>query len=426
MQRSQSDSVYEALCSHLVSGVNSPVRSCRAVGMTPVVATKGEGPFLWDVDGHKYIDYCLSWGALIHGHAHPKIIEAICHRATLGTSFGVTTAGEGELAALICKHKPSIEKVRMVCSGTEATMSAIRLARGCTGRSKIVKFDGHYHGHSDGLLVQAGSGALGLAMRGVPPSIAQETFCLPFNDEEALRALFAAKGEQIACVIVEPIAGNMGVVPATKSFIASLRQETEKWGALLIFDEVITGFRLGLGGAQTLYGVTPDLTCLGKILGGGLPAAAFGGAREWMEQLAPLGTVYQAGTLAGNPLAVEAGIQALQLLSVPHFYEGLQEKADLLWGPVEAYIKEKKLKACVQRSASMGTLFFGLERVSNGQEAREADKTQFAHFFRFLLEKGIYIPPLQQEPWFLSTAHTDELLCFTSKVIVEFLAKQLA
>lgn len=426
--RFQSIAMQKALSKVIPGGVNSPVRSCKAVGVTPLIAVKGEGALLKDLDGNEYIDYCGSWGALIHGHAHPAVIQSIKETAELGTSFGISTPLEHKLATAVIRLMPSIEKIRFVSSGTEATMSAVRLARGFTGRDLILKFDGHYHGHADFFLVKAGSGALDLsgspASQGIPQEMVKSTICLPFNDVEALEQLFAKPEirDRLAAVILEPIAGNMGVVPAEKAWMYLLRDLTEKNGTLLIFDEVMTGFRVAKGGAQSLYGIVPDLTCLGKIVGGGLPAAAFGGRADIMDHLAPLGPVYQAGTLSGNPLAMAAGLKALELLDTPGFYEELEVKTRRLIDPINALIERESLPYCIQARGSMLTLFVGRKEVTNAQEARSLDAEGFTALFQKLLNLGIYIPPLQQEAWFVSMAHTNEQLDRTVECVIEFLS----
>lgn len=426
--RFQSIAMHKALSKVIPGGVNSPVRSCKAVGVCPLIAVKGSGALLYDLDGNEYIDYCGSWGALMHGHAHPDVIQVIKDTAERGTSFGISTPLEEQLAAAVIKLMPSIQKIRFVSTGTEATMSAVRLARGFTGRDLIVKFDGHYHGHADFFLIQAGSGALDLegtpASQGIPKEFVKNTICLPFNDLEALQQLFAHEEirERLAAVILEPIAGNMGVVPADKAWMHVLRDLTAKNGTLLIFDEVMTGFRVAKGGAQSLYGIVPDLTCLGKIVGGGLPAAAFGGRAEIMDRLAPLGPVYQAGTLSGNPLAMAAGIKALELLDAPGFYEELEKKTKRLVDPIQKLIAQESLPYCIQSVGSMLTLFVGASQVTNAQEARGLDAEGFSHLFQKLLNLGIYIPPLQQEAWFVSMAHTGEQLDRTAECVIEILS----
>ncbi len=423
-QRTRSLEVYEKLCEVIPGGVNSPIRSCKGMGQPPMVAERGEGDMIYDVDGHGYIDYCGSWGPLIHGHAHPAIIEAAQRRMAMGTSFGITTAIEEELARKVIQLVSSIEKIRFVSSGTEATMTAGRLARGFTKRDILVKYAGNYHGHADFFLVQAGSGMIGTTptatSAGIPEDIIKHTVCLPYNDIEASRQYLRENGANVAAVILEPIVANMGLVAATPEFLAMLRQETQQAGALLIFDEVISGFRVGLQGAQGLYGITPDLTCFGKIIGGGFPAAAFGGRRDIMDCLAPLGPVYQAGTLSGNPVAMEAGLQSLRLLEKPGFYEELQRKTDIITRPVQELIQKKRLPACIQQIGSLFTLFFGKTEVHAMDRGLDLEK--YAAFFRFMFAQGVYIPPLQYEVWFVSMAHKEENLKKTRDLMLEFLS----
>lgn len=428
--RQKTEELYRRLCEVIPGGVNSPVRASLAMKQLPLVVSRAENDLIYDVDGKGYIDYCGSWGALIHGHCHPIILNAVEKRMRLGTSFGATTEVEEQLARKITEILPSIEKIRFVSSGTEATMSAIRLARGFTSRDLIVKFSGHYHGHADFFLVQAGSGVMGLtasSSKGIPEESIKHTINLPFNDLEAVKKTLQdpSLSNRIACVILEPIAGNIGVVPAKPEFIALLREETAKIGALLIFDEVITGFRVAHKGAQSLYKITPDLTCLGKIIGGGFPAAAFGGRKEIMDQLAPLGPIYQAGTLSGNPVAMEAGLQALKLLELPGFYDELERKTDLLLNPLKEWIQKNNTKTCIQRQGSMFTLFFGLGEVQNLEDARKLDGETYAKLFRFLFANGVYIPPLQQEAWFVSMAHEDKHLIRTRDFILTFFKNEL-
>ena len=411
------------MCEVIPGGVNSPVRSCRGLLDEAFIVERGLGDMIEDISGKKFIDYCCSWGALIHGHAHPAILDAARKRMEKGTSFGISTLIEEQMARRVTEIIDSIDSVRFVSSGTEATMSAVRLARGFTGRKKIIKFIGNYHGHADYFLVKAGSGVSGLvesSSAGVPEESAMHTVCLPYNDIEAAEKEIT---EEVAAVILEPVAANMGVVPADPAFVAALRDKTKETGTVLIFDEVITGFRVGLKGAGELYGVRPDLTCLGKVVGGGFNAAAFGGRKDIMEYLAPLGPVYQAGTLSGNPVAMEAGLQALKLLQIDGFYEELQRKTDIITKPVRQLIYEKKLPACLQQSGSMFTLFFGKEKVENFQDAMNCDRESFAEFFRYMHERGVYIPPSGMEAWFVSSAHTDEHLEFTRDILLEFLCQ---
>ena len=408
MVENKSVPLFERARQHIPGGVNSPVRAWQAVGGSPRFMTRGSGPRIYDVDGRDYIDFVCSWGPLILGHAHPQIGAAVQRTLESGTSFGAPTEAEAELAELVCERIPSIEKLRLVNSGTEATMSAIRLARAFTKRSKILKFDGCYHGHADSLLVRAGSGVATLALpdsAGVPAAFAAETLVARFNDVGSLEAVFKSFPDSIAAVIVEPICGNMGLIPPAEGYLPTLRQTSRKYGALLIFDEVITGFRVSPGGAQELYGVTPDLTCLGKILGGGLPLGAFGGRAEIMDLLAPEGPVYQAGTLSGNPLVVSAGLATLRELSRPGVYDELEEKGRKLQEGLEAILRGCHIPGAVNRQGSMLTLFFGVERVRNADEARRCDKDRFARFFHGMLSRGIYWPPSPFEAAFISLAH---------------------
>jgi glutamate-1-semialdehyde 2,1-aminomutase len=395
----------------LVGGVNSPVRAFRAVGGEPLMIERAEGAYLYDVDGRKYLDYVGSWGPMILGHCNPAVVEAVRDQAGKGTSFGTSNALEVELAQLIVTAMPSIEMIRFVCSGTEATMSAVRLARAYTRRNLVAKFEGGYHGHGDSFLSQAGSGlaTLGIAAcPGVPDELARLTISLPYNDLAALRQTFADFGSEVAAVIVEPVAANMGVVPPAPAFLSLLRELTVKHGALLIFDEVISGFRLAYGGAQAVYGIQPDLTTLGKIIGGGLPVGAYGGRREIMQMVAPLGPVYQAGTLAGSPLAMRAGIATLQQLQAPGFYESLGKKAAQLADGIRHALKESAVPGIVNVAGSLLTLFFTSERVTSYDGAKKSDAERFARFFREMLKRGILLPPSQFEAWFISAAHREE------------------
>jgi glutamate-1-semialdehyde 2,1-aminomutase len=391
-------------------GVNSPVRAFKAVGGTPVFADHGVGSRLVDVDGREYLDYVMSWGPLILGHAPACVVEAVREACGRGTSFGMPTAAENRLARRIVDCVPSIEKVRLVNSGTEAAMSAIRLARGFTGRELVAKFDGCYHGHVDGLLAAAGSGVATLAIpdtAGVPSSYTDKTVVVPYNDEAAVQAVFAALGDRIAAVIVEPVAGNMGVVPPAPGFLAFLRDITCRHGSLLVFDEVITGFRLGLAGAQGLYGIQPDLTVLGKIIGGGLPAAAYGGRAAIMDKLAPLGGVYQAGTLSGNPLAVAAGLAMVEALMADPPYARLEGTARALSEGLADAARAAGVPVWQNRVGSMLTLFFTATPVTDYATARTADKQTYARFFHGLRERGVYLAPSQFEAAFVSTAHSE-------------------
>ncbi len=408
--RSRTEELFARAQKILVGGVNSPVRAFKAVGGTPLVIDHARGSRLWDVDGREYIDYVCSWGALILGHAHPDVVAAVADQATRGTSFGMTSPLEIELGEKIARAVPSVEMIRFVSSGTEATMSAVRLARAFTGRDLILKFEGCYHGHSDGFLSEAGSGlaTLGIsACPGVPAAFAQLTLNAPYNDAAAVEKLFAAHRGKIAAVIVEPVAANMGVVPPAHGFLESLRDITREEGALLIFDEVITGFRLGYGGAQHVYKIAPDLTTMGKIIGGGLPVAAYGGRREIMERIAPLGPVYQAGTLSGNPLAMRAGLAVLAHLAAPGFYEDLDRKAKRLADGFRQALQEAGTTGKVNEAGSLLTLFFGPKEIRNYSEAKESRKELFPQFFSEMLSRGVFLPPSQFEALFVSAAHTE-------------------
>ncbi|HLW80950.1 MAG TPA: glutamate-1-semialdehyde 2,1-aminomutase [Candidatus Acidoferrales bacterium] len=409
----------------LVGGVNSPVRAFQSVGGDPIVVERASGAHLWDADGREYIDFIGSWGALILGHSHSAIVSAIQKQAALGTSFGATTELEVELAERIKRAIPSIEKLRFVSSGTEAAMSAVRLARAFTKRDLILKFEGCYHGHADSFLSQAGSGlaTLGIASSpGVPEALASLTLNAPFNDILAVEKIFAAHTGEIAAIIVEPVAANMGVVPPAPGFLSGLRQIADRAGALLILDEVITGFRLCHGGAQSLHGITPDLTILGKIIGGGLPAAAYGGRADIMNSVAPLGAVYQAGTLSGNPLAMRAGIEALRLVADPNFYTELNARADNFAEKLRAIVRGSGVAAQVNSAGSLVTLFFASEPVGNYADAKKSDTQRFATFFRAMLERGILLPPSQFEALFISAAHSDADLQRTLDAAKESLA----
>ncbi len=389
-------------------GVNSPVRSFRAVEDSPPFIARGEGPYLYDVDGNRFIDYVLSWGPLVLGHAHPEVAGALKDAVDRGTSYGAPTELEVKMAEKIVEMVPSIEVIRMVNSGTEATMSALRLARGFTGRDKVIKFDGCYHGHVDSLLVQAGSGATTLGMPdspGVSKAVAATTITAPFNDIEAVRSIFAEEGEEIAAVILEPVAGNMGVIPPVPGFLEGLREITTAHGALLIFDEVMTGFRVALGGAQELYGVTPDLTCLGKVIGGGLPVGAYGGRRDIMEQVSPSGAVYQAGTLSGNPLAMTAGYVTLDIISREGVFDSIVERATALSEGIKDNLKKLGLDLPMAQVGTMFGFFFAGSPVRNYQEAMGSDTKRFAAYFSEMLKRGIYLAPSQFEAGFMSSAH---------------------
>ncbi len=405
-----SDKLFAEAREVIPGGVNSPVRSWRAVGGAPLFISRGRGAHVIDADGRSYLDLVGSWGPLILGHAHPEVVQAVGDRAKAGTSFGAPTALEIELARLIVSAVPSIEQVRLVSSGTEATMSALRLARAATGRSTIVKFTGCYHGHVDALLIRAGSGALTLGVPdspGVPAEVAALTVSAEFNDIAGIRELFRSRGDDIAAVIVEPVVGNMGVVPPAKGFLEALREETTRAGSILVFDEVMTGFRLAWGGAQARFGISPDLTCLGKIVGGGMPLAAFGGRRDLMQQIAPAGPVYQAGTLSGNPVSVAAGLTTLRVLERERgAYERLEQLGAGAEEVLRSALSATGVRGCVNRVGSMLTLFLGVDEVHDFTTATRSDTEAFARFFRQMLVEGIYLPPSQFEAMFLSLAHT--------------------
>ncbi len=397
-------------------GVNSPVRAFRSVGGTPRFFKRGAGAYLWDEDDQRYVDYVGSWGPMILGHAHPDVVRAVQEAAAEGLSFGAPTARELEMAELLVKLVPSMEEVRLVSSGTEATMSAIRLARGYTGRSKIVKFEGCYHGHADSLLVKAGSGALTFGQpssAGVPAELAAHTLTLSYNDIAGVGAAFAKLGGEIACVIVEPVAGNMNLVLPAPGFLETLREECSRAGALLIFDEVMTGFRVGLGGAQGLFGIDPDLTTLGKVIGGGLPVGAFGGKRDIMEKLAPNGPVYQAGTLSGNPVAVAAGLATLKLVAQPGFYEALTRRTEALCSGLVEALNGRGVPFSAQAVGGMFGIYFSARPPASYAEVMRCDTAAFARFFHGMLQEGVYLAPSAFEAGFVSAAHSAEDLAFT-------------
>ncbi len=411
MKKETSSQLYARAQKVMPGGVNSPVRAFNAVGGEPLFIKSAKGCTIMDVDGNEFIDYVSSWGPLIFGHAHPSIVEAITRQAELGTSYGASTELEIELAEKVVNAVPSIDVVRMVNSGTEAVMSALRLARGITGRDKIVKFEGCYHGHGDSLLVKAGSGLASLGIPecpGIVSSLAEKTLNLPFNDAEQVRQLFAKEGGEIAALIVEPVAGNMGAIPPAPGFLELLREETKKAGALLIFDEVITGFRVSLGGAQNLFGVTPDITCLGKIIGGGLPVGAYGGSKEVMDHISPVGSVYQAGTLSGNPLAMAAGNVMVDLLSEPNVYDLLEKKSKKLCDGLQKNVQKLGISAQFTRVGSMFSMFFTDQKIENFETVKTCDTEFFKRYFNALLEEGVYIAPSQFEVGFMSAIHSDE------------------
>jgi glutamate-1-semialdehyde 2,1-aminomutase len=410
MQLSRSQELFAQAQKYIPGGVNSPARSFRAVEGTPLFVARGQGPRVWDVDGNEYIDYLGSWGPLVLGHAHPAVVDALRKTAEKGISFGAPVEGEVELARMICQALPSVDMVRLVNSGTEACMSAIRLARAFTGRNKIIKFAGCYHGHADGLLVKAGSGALTHGIptsAGVPESYARETLVSDYNDLPSVESYFNANPEDIAAVIVEPVAGNMGVVPPVDGFLEGLRRVTDQAGSLLIFDEVITGFRVSYSGAQSLFGVAPDLTCLGKIIGGGLPVGAYGGRKDVMEMVAPLGPMYQAGTLSGNPLAVSVGISTLGELKRPGTYQRLESLSRRLTDGLAEVFGRMEVPGTINRVGSMFCGFFTEGPVENLAQAEESDLAKHRRFFHAMLANGVYLAPSQFEAGFVSLAHTE-------------------
>ena len=411
MKHDKSLELFEAALSLMPGGVNSPVRAFKAVGGHPIFIDRASGCLMYDADGNEYIDYVLSWGPMIAGHTHPAVTEALKEAVSRGTSFGAPTALEIELTRMVRDAFPSMELVRLVNSGTEATMSAIRLARAHTGRDKILKFEGCYHGHADSLLVKAGSGVATLGVPdspGVPADFAKNTLTAPFNNFEALKMIMENNGSDIACIIVEPVPGNMGVVPSADGFLRMLREITTQYGTLLIFDEVMSGFRVAYGGAQELYGITPDLTCLGKIIGGGLPVGAYGGRKEIMEKIAPSGPVYQAGTLSGNPLAMTAGIETLKILSQPGTYERLNRLSEQLSQGFSDAAKSAGATVYNTGVGSMVCTFFTEGPVTDYESAKKSDTVAFGKFFLAMLEEGIYLAPSQFEAIFLSIAHKEE------------------
>ena len=416
MTKAESD-YFAAAKQVIAGGVNSPVRAWNAVGGNPLFVSRAKGSKIYDISGKRYIDYVLSWGPMILGHAHPDVISAICRTAQKGTSFGAPTEAETQMAKLICLAIPSIELVRMTSSGTEATMTAIRLARGFTGRDLIAKFDGCYHGHVDSLLIKAGSGVITLGIPGspgIPNELAWLTLSLPYNDTEVIQTVIERCGSQLAAIIIEPVAGNMGVIPPQKGFLAKLREITAKYGIVLIFDEVITGFRFTLGGYQNLIGIKPDLTCLGKIIGGGMPVGAIGGKKEIMERLAPTGDIYQAGTLSGNPLAMSAGATTLNILRAKSdSFTSLANKTNRLCQEMEKLFAAKGISVCINRCHSMFTIFFHDGPVYDLTTAQKSDTALFARFFHGMLKNGVWLAPSQYEALFLSFAHSDADISFT-------------
>jgi len=408
-----SDLLFERASRYIPGGVNSPVRAGKAVGINPPFIARADGAFLWDADENEYIDYVCSWGPMILGHSHPEVVQALEESIRLGTSYGAPTQREVEMAETIVEMVPSIEMVRMVNSGTEATMSAIRLARGYTGREKIIKFDGCYHGHADSLLVTAGSGVATLGIPGspgVPKGLASQTISLPFNHLESLDQAFQRFGPEIAAVIVEPIPGNMGVIVPQQQFLDGLSRTTRAHGSLLIFDEVISGFRVAPGGAQELFGITPDLTCLGKIIGGGLPVGAYGGKKDIMSKMAPQGDIYQAGTLSGNPLAMAAGLATLRVLKKGGVYKELEEKGNSLFSGLEGAARAAGIPSVINRVGSMGTIFFTADPVTDFETAKASNQDLFKRYYKRMLEQGIYLAPSPFEASFVSTAHSQDII----------------
>jgi glutamate-1-semialdehyde 2,1-aminomutase len=426
MDFTNSQSLFEHALKIIPGGVNSPVRACKSVGADPLFIERGEGCLIYDADGNRFIDYIGSWGPLILGHRHPAVINAITAVLERGTSFGAPTDLEIQLAEMVIDAVASVDVVRMVNSGTEATMSAIRLARGVTGRDLVIKFDGCYHGHADTLLVAAGSGVATLGIPGspgVPEAVAAATLSLPFNDIEGIKKVMADKGDKVAGVIVEPVAGNMGLVAPEDGFLETLRELTETHGCMLIFDEVMTGFRVAYGGAQSLYGITPDLSCFGKVIGGGLPVAAYGGKKEIMSQIAPQGSIYQAGTLSGNPIAMAAGIATLKELKKPGVYEALNERSKRLITGLGNAAQKAGIAARVGHVGSMLGMFFTDQNVANFDDAKTCDLELFSNFYQGMRQHGIYIAPSQFEVLFLSTAHSDEHVDATINAAEQVLEK---
>ena len=415
---SNSETLFVRAARTIPGGVNSPVRAFQAVGGTPVFVARGQGSRIWDSQGREYLDYVGSWGPLILGHAHPDVLAAVRDAASRGLSFGAPTEGEIEIAETLCALVPSIEMVRLVSSGTEATMSALRLARGFTGRSAFIKFEGCYHGHADSLLVKAGSGALTLGQpssAGVPAETTAHTIVLPYNDCDQLESRFRAQGDAIAAVIVEPVAGNMNLIAPRPEFLALARELCTRHGALLIFDEVMTGFRVALGGAQSLYGIRPDLTTLGKVIGGGMPVGAFGGRRDIMEKIAPLGPVYQAGTLSGNPVAVAAGLMTLKLVQAPGFYDRISRATGALTAGLSAAATRYRISFSAQSIGSMFGIYFSARPPTSHAEAMQTDREAFNRFFHRMLASGVYLAPSAYEAGFVSAAHTDADIAATVK-----------
>ena len=414
----QNEVLFERAQKTIPGGVNSPVRAFRQVGGVPRFVSRAKGPYFWDAEDKRYIDLIMSWGPMIVGHAHPEVVEAVQRAAETSFSYGAPTAGEIELAERICELMPSIEQVRMVSSGTEATMSALRLARGYTGRDLIIKFEGCYHGHADSLLVKAGSGLLTFAdstqnapsSGGVPQDLVKHTLVLPYNDVSAIEEVFKKQGDQIAAVIIEPIAGNMNLIKASPEFLSAIRKLTSQYGSVLIYDEVMTGFRVALGGAQFLQGISPDLTCLGKVMGGGMPMAAFGGKKDIMSKLAPLGNVYQAGTLSGNPVAVASGLKTLEIVSRPGFYECLTGQTEKLMAGLKQAADEAKIPFAVDRVGGMFGFYFADQVPTSFEAVTQTNIEAFKKFFHAMLDQGVYLAPSAYEAGFTSIAHDNEVL----------------
>jgi glutamate-1-semialdehyde 2,1-aminomutase len=414
----QNEALFERAQKTIPGGVNSPVRAFRQVGGTPRFVTKAKGPYFWDAENKRYIDLIMSWGPMIVGHANPEVVEAVQKAAETSFSYGAPTEGEIELAERICTLMPSVEQVRMVSSGTEATMSALRLARGYTGRDLIIKFEGCYHGHADSLLVKAGSGLLTFAdstqnapsSGGVPQDLVKHTLVLPYNDVAAIEEVFKKQGDQVAAVIIEPIAGNMNLIQPSKQFLATIRNLTSKHGSVLIYDEVMTGFRVALGGAQSLQGITPDLTCLGKVMGGGMPMAAFGGKKEIMSKLAPLGSVYQAGTLSGNPVAVAAGLKTLEIISREGFYECLTGQTEKLMTGLKQAADKANIPFAVDSAGGMFGFYFTSQIPTSYEAVTKSDIEAFKKFFHLMLDEGVYLAPSAYEAGFTSIAHDNEVV----------------
>jgi glutamate-1-semialdehyde 2,1-aminomutase len=411
MKYTESQQLYQQALKLIPGGVNSPVRACKSVGAAPLFIDRADGCHIFDADGNRFVDYIGSWGPMILGHRHPAVIEAIAGVLQRGTSFGAPMDSEIQLAQMVIDAYPSVDMVRMVNSGTEATMSAVRLARAATNRQIVVKFDGCYHGHADTLLVAAGSGVATLGIPGspgIPESIARHTLSLPFNDIDSVQKVMEQQGENIACIIVEPVAGNMGLVTPIVGFLEALKELSQKYGSILVFDEVMTGFRVAPGGAQSLYGISPDLTCFGKIIGGGLPVGAYGGRQDLMDHIAPQGSVYQAGTLSGNPIAMAAGIATLEQISQDGFYESLEEKSQRLAGGLSNAAENAGIPASVSHIGSMLGMFFTDQDIKNFDDAKKCDLEMFSAFYNGMRTNGIYIAPSQFEVLFVSAAHTSE------------------